>query len=158
MARKASCLSLMSNAPTDVFKFIDMMDGNKEPCWIWKGKVNAKDGRPYITIQGARRSAYRIVLELHSGEPSNGRQALHSCDNCICCNPHHLRWGSHQDNMDDMKERERHGMPKTVVRSILKLRDEGKTQQEISKLYGISRETVSAIETGRSHKGLTNNN
>tara|TARA_R100000306_G_C4298050_1_gene103630 strand:- start:288 stop:479 length:192 start_codon:yes stop_codon:yes gene_type:complete len=58
--------------------------------------------------------------------------------------------------MNDMKERERHGMPKTVVRAILKLRNEGKTQEDIANLYGISRETISAIETGRSHKGLTN--
>ena len=101
-------------------------------------------------------TAYGIVLELFTGEPPNNRQALHSCDNHICCNPHHLRWGSHQDNMNDMKERERHGMPKTVVRSILKLRSEGKTQKEIAKIYGISRETISAIETGRSHKELTN--
>ena len=146
----------MNNVPTDVFKFIDMMDGDKDKCWPWKEKVNAKDGRPYITIQGTRRTAYRIVLELHSGEPPNNRQALHACDNHICCNPHHLRWGTHQDNMNDMKGRERHGMPKTVVRAILKLRNEGKTQEDIANLYGISRETISAIETGRSHKGLTN--
>ena len=143
------------NIPTDVFKFINMMDGDTEKCWEWKGKVNAKDGRPYITIQGTRLSAYRVVLELHTGERHDNKQALHSCDNCVCCNPFHLRWGTHQDNMNDMVERERHGMPKTVVRAILKLRKEGKTQQEIANLYGISRETVSAIETGRSHKGLT---
>tara|TARA_B100000131_G_C18107643_1_gene608493 strand:- start:1866 stop:2354 length:489 start_codon:yes stop_codon:yes gene_type:complete len=146
----------MSNA-TDVFKHIDMKDGDKDQCWTWKGKLNAKDGRPYITIEGTRRAAYRVVLELHTGERHGGRQALHSCDNRICCNPHHLRWGSHQDNMDDMKERDRHGLPKTVVRAITKLRNEGKTQKEVAELYGIARETISAIETGRSHKDLTNN-
>ena len=146
----------MNNNPADIFKHIDMKNGDKEQCWTWKGKVNAKDGRPYFTINRSRRTAYGIVLELFTGEPPNNRQALHSCDNHICCNPHHLRGGSHQDNMNDMKERERHGMPKTVVRSILKLRSEGKTQKEIAKIYGISRETISAIETGRSHKELTN--
>ena len=146
----------MNNNPADIFKHIDMKNGDKEQCWTWKGKVNAKDGRPYFTINRSRRTAYGIVLELFTGEPPNNRQALHSCDNHICCNPHHLRWGSHQYNMNDMKERERHGMPKTDVRSILKLRSEGKTQKEIAKIYGISRETISAIETGRSHKELTN--
>ena len=138
--------------------YIDMKNGDKDECWTWKGKLNAKDGRPYYTIEGSRRTAYGLVLELHIGEPANGRQALHSCDNPVCCNPHHLKWGSHQDNMNDMVERERHGMPKTVVRAILKLRKEGQTQQHIANLYGVSRETISAIETGRSHKGLTNNN
>jgi transcriptional regulator len=60
--------------------------------------------------------------------------------------------------MNDMKERERHGVPRIVVRAILRLRTEGKTQQEVADLYGLSRESISAIETGRSHteeKGLT---
>ncbi len=48
-----------------------------------------------------------------------------------------------------MKERERHGLPKTVVRSIRKLLDEGRTQQEIARLYGVSRECVSSISTNR---------
>ena len=48
-----------------------------------------------------------------------------------------------------MKERERHVLPATIVRSIRKLRTEGKTQQEVAELYGVSRETISAIDTGR---------
>ena len=138
------------NSPNDIWQQIDMR--HKDKCWLWKGKVNAKDGRPYITIEGKRRPVYVISLELYSGEEAKGRVARHSCDNPICCNPHHLSWGSHQDNMNDMKERERHGMPKTVVRAILKLIETGKTQQEIADLYGISREAVSAINTGRNKR------
>jgi DNA-binding XRE family transcriptional regulator len=137
------------NVPTNVFKHINMHNGDKDVCWEWKGKLNVKDGRPYITIDKRRRPAYTVVLELHSGQDQEDRIARHSCDNPVCCNPHHLSWGNHQDNMDDMVERERHGMPKTVVRAIKKLRTEGKTQQEIADLYGISREAVSAIDTGR---------
>ena len=140
------------NIPTDVFKSINMHGGDPNVCWEWTKKVNKKDNRPYFTVNGKRRPAYCIVLELATGITQEGKQALHSCDNCTCCNPSHLRWGSHQDNMDDMVERERHGLPKTVVRAIRKLRIEGKSQREISELYGISRETVSAIDTGRVKK------
>jgi hypothetical protein len=136
------------NTPHDVFKHIDMTS-MPDKCWEWKGKVNAKDGRPYFTIEGKRRPAYAIVLEVFKGEAQEGRVARHSCDNPICCNPHHLTWGSHQDNMNDMKERERHGLPKTVVRAIRRLLGEGRTQQEIADLYGVSREAISAINTGR---------
>ncbi len=140
------------NIATDVFKKIDMKNGDKEQCWPWTGKVNSKDQRPYITIDGKRRPAYCIVLELHSGELQRGRLATHSCDFQACCNPHHLSWGTHQDNMDDMVRRERHGLPKTVVRSIRRLRSEGKSQQSIADLYGLSREAISAIDTGRSKR------
>ena len=137
------------NEPVDVFKNIDLCNGDKEQCWPWKGKPNAKDGRPYITIEGARRPAYVIVLELYTGEHANKRYAIHSCDNRICCNPHHLSWGTHQDNMDDMKERDRHGLPRTVVRAIHRLLEGTNTHQEIADLYGVSRETITGINNGR---------
>jgi len=136
-----------SNVPTDVFKNVDM--AAPDECWPWKGKINSKDQRPYITIEGVRRAAYVIVYELYSGEQAMGRYILHSCDNSICCNPHHLSWGSHQDNMDDMKQRDRHGLPKTVVRAIKNLLNSNKTHQEIATLYGVSRESITAINNGR---------
>ena len=144
-----SILMTHRNTPLDIWKHIDMKNGNKDQCWTWKGKVNGKDGRPYYTIDGKRRPSYIITLEAFTGESAKGRVARHNCDNPICCNPHHLVWGSKQDNSNDMKERERHGLPKTVVRSIRKLLDEGRTQQEIARLYGVSRECVSSISTNR---------
>jgi len=143
-----------TNSPVDVFRYIDM--GYNDQCWEWRGKINEKDGRPYFTVAGKRRAAYIIVLELHTGQKAQkNKMAIHSCDNPICCNPFHLSWGTHQDNMNDMKDRERHGIPKTVLRAILKLRKEGRTQAEIAKLYGLARETISAIDTGRTHKEKT---
>lgn len=142
-----------TNLPHMVFLYIDMKNGDKDVCWPWKGKLNAKDGRPYFTVQGKRRPSYVYVQELHTGEMQReGIVVRHSCDNPICCNPHHLAWGNHQDNMNDMKERDRHGVPKTVVRAIHRLSSEGRTQQDIANLYGISREAVSAIITGRNKK------
>ena len=141
------------NEPEMIFQHINMHRGDRNVCWEWKGKVNKKDGRPYFTIQGKRRPAYVIVLELTTGILQTVDQvARHKCDNCICCNPNHLLWGTHQDNMNDMKERDRHGVPKTVVRAIKKLLTKGDTQQEIADLYGLSREAVSAIATGRNKK------
>ena len=148
------------NVPTDVFKHINMHGGDKDVCWEWTGKVNKKDGRPYFTVDGKRKPSYNVVLELSSGETQEeatkrlGKKALscHSCDNKICNNPHHLSWGTHQDNMNDMVERERHGVPRTVVRSIQKLLKEGRSHSSIAELYGLSRETVTAINNKRSPK------
>ena len=140
------------NTPADVFKHIDMHGGDSSVCWEWKGKVNAKDERPYFTVENKQRPSYVYVLEQMSGEAQRNRMVLHSCDNRICCNAAHLSWGTHQQNMNDMKKRERHGAPQTVVRAIRRLLKDGKTQAEVAKLYGLSREAISAIHTGRNKK------
>ena len=138
------------NTDKDVFCFINMHGGDINVCWEWKGKFNNKDNRPYFTVNGKRRPAYAVVLEVFSGTvQEQGMVARHSCDNgeqpIGCCNPHHLGWGTHQDNMNDMKDRERHGVPKTVKRAIKKLLLEGRSHQEIATLYGLSREAVTKI-------------
>lgn len=167
-----------TNKPIDVFKHINMHEGNKDVCWEYTGYVDKRSGRPYITINGKRHLAYRVVYALVYGSqatcdgevPSNADEGVvsdkgplldsdivrHDCDNGICCNPHHLRRGSHQDNMDDMKERDRHGLPAHVVVAIRRLIDNGRTQKEIAEVYGISREAVSAIATGRNKSHVTN--
>jgi len=143
------------NSISDVFQNINMHKGNSHECWEWTGKINKKDGRPYFTVEGKRRPSYSYVLEAFKGQAPNGRMVLHSCDNQLCCNPHHMRWGTHQENMNDMKDRERHGLPKIVVRAIKTLLNDGnQTHDDIAKLYGVSREAITGINNGRSHKGV----
>jgi DNA-binding XRE family transcriptional regulator len=138
--------------PTRVFKQINMHGGDLTVCWEWIGEVNKKDGRPYITVDGKRRPSYTVVFELYSGEPAQNRVCRHSCDNPTCCNPNHLSWGSHQDNSNDMMDRDRHGMPATVVRAIRKLIKAGRSHEDIAELYGVARETITAINNMRSHR------
>ena len=147
----------MKNKPTDVFLSINMRNGDKSLCWPWTGSLNQSDGRPYFTVNDRRRTAYSIVLELASGEAPNRRVARHKCDNPICCNPSHLQWGSQQDNIDDMKERQRHGLPKIVVRAIKKLLSKGVTHEEIADRYGVSRETITWINNDRTHQAKESN-
>lgn len=133
---------MAKNKPEDVFKFINMQGGDTEKCWPWTASINKSDGRPYFTAEGVKKAAYVWAKELHSGELAEGRMGLHSCDNKVCCNPYHLTWGTHQENMDEMKERERHGMPRIVIEAWIKMRSAGKTLQEIGDAYGVSAEAV----------------
>lgn len=128
------------NKPVDVFKYIDM-SGGPDACWPWKGSLNS-EGRPYIQIDGKKHLAYRVAYELVKGESLGKLMFRHTCDNEICCNPNHGVKGTHEQNMDDMKRRERHGLPHHTVRAIKKLINEGRRDSEIAALYGISRTAV----------------
>lgn len=144
----------MTNKPVDVFKHIDMT-GGPDACWPWK-RALAGNQRPYFTVDGKKQLVYRLVRYLVTGEDSTliGR---HTCDNPMCCNPKHIVLGTHQENMDDMKGRERHGLPHHVVKAIRRLLASKRTQQEIADLYGISRETVSAIANNRVYSHVKEN-
>lgn len=148
----------MSNSPTDVFSYVAMKGKNE--CWSWTGTWGgrATDRRPYFQAAGKRRIAYRWVYELVHGPLPDDLLILHSCDQggypVGCCNPNHMRTGTHDENMADMTSRERHGLPKTVVRAIRRLIEQGETQQDIATRYGLSREAVSAIATERTYKHL----
>jgi hypothetical protein len=121
------------------------MSGGHDVCWPFTGVVNNK-GRPYFAVKGKKYLAYRLTYELVNGEGSlEGYIARHTCDNEICCNPHHIEKGDHQDNMNDMKERERHGLPHHTVRAIRKLGDLGITHSVIGERFGIARSTVTEI-------------
>jgi hypothetical protein len=127
-----------SNDPADVFRYYAM--GNDDECWIYTGNAwggQAREKRPYFMAQGRRQIAYRWIYELVNGVTLTPDQLiLHSCDKggypVGCGNPAHMRIGT--------------------VRAIRTLIEQGRTQQEIADLYGVSRETISAIATTRVYK------
>ena len=131
------------NKKIDVFRVIDM-SGGPNACWPFTGKTNNKN-RPYFTAEGQKYLAYRLTYELMYGDIMTGAIARHTCDNEICCNPRHIVPGTHQENMDDMKGRERHGLPHHTVRAIRKLGSIGLSHSSIGDRFGIARSTVTEI-------------
>lgn len=143
----------MTNKPTDVFLHVDIKA--KDECWLWTGAL-AKNGRPYIRIDGRSVLAYYVTYELVLGEPfPKGKVGRHTCDNPKCCNPYHLIPGTQQENMDDMKERERHGLPHHTVKAIKRLLVDGIPHTVIAKRFGVSRELVTHINSGRVYCDVT---
>lgn len=124
------------------------MSGGPDACWPFTGKVNNR-GRPYFACNGKKHLVYRFVYELVNGQGTlDGVIARHTCDNEICCNPKHIIPGTHVDNMNDMKERERHGLPHHTVKAIRNLGALGVTHKSIGDRFGIARSTVSEIISG----------
>ena len=145
------------NKPEDVFKYINMHNGDISVCWEWTHTLGgrADQRRPYFTVSGKKRIAYHIVYELvHGSTIPEGQIIRHMCDNGICCNPHHHVLGTHQQNMDDMKERERHGLSHYVVKAMRTLSKEGVTHEEIAKRYGVARRTVTDAVNGTTYSEI----
>lgn len=86
----------------DIAARVDDVTFASDGCWLWPSKRYVKVGR-----RGDRRFLHRISLEIKLGKPLGERHALHDCDVPRCCNPAHLRPGTHCDNMRDMAERGR---------------------------------------------------
>lgn len=96
--RKQKYCSIICNIKDNI-----AIDSNE--CWNWIG-FKSKGGYGQFTNNSVTRFTHRVMCEsTHGPAPKDKQFTLHACDNRACCNPDHLRWGSHQDNMDDMKER-----------------------------------------------------
>lgn len=164
------------NKPNDIFKYLDLNPVPPLTCWLWTKGVSDK-GLPYFQIGGKKILAYRLVYWITHPEwdINNSREfILHTCtdmngvsvDNPLCCNPAHLRPGTHEQNMIDMMVRGRRGLTTDVVRAILDLSRKAEemqvelTHDEIARVVSakhnveIARSTVTDIINGRRRKVL----
>lgn len=126
-------------------------------CWPWLAGTNDHGYGLFFRGKGISRLAHRFALELSSGcAPPRGLFVLHSCDNPPCCNPQHLRTGTHRDNVTDMVERgrsanmrnERSGTAILTDAQVGEIRASwlaGATQAELGRQYGVSAWHVSQI-------------
>ena len=86
--------------------------GGPNACWPWTGPTTYQGyGHICATEAGSKkqspRTVHSVALELFSGGRPEGAYALHICDNPTCCNPAHLYWGTHEQNVADKVARDR---------------------------------------------------
>lgn len=98
------------------------MSGGPDACWPWKGALrrrrNGKRGKMRVGSKdgpGAWVSADRLALALHTDGNLNRKrrgvklQCCHRCGNgdapVYCVNPHHLYWGTQEQNERDKKRK-----------------------------------------------------
>lgn len=148
---------MATHSPITIARFWTKVRAPSEfQCWTWDGRTNDKgygrfdDGTP----------AHRWAYEYFNGPIPKGLLVLHSCDNPPCCNPRHLRAGTHQENMDDAVKRGRmhrgrhcHNVKVTEADvDYIRRNPDGLTLREIAAKFGIGKSTASYIRSGRSWK------
>jgi len=139
-------------------RFFDKID-KTETCWLWTAGSRGKPGYGSFKLNGKVIDAHRVSYIIHKGDIPIGMYVCHTCDNRICCNPAHLFLGTTKDNVQDMIKK---GRKKTVKGSscswakltedqivkMLKLFEQGYTNAQVGKMFGIHRGSAGEIKRG----------
>lgn len=76
-------------------------------CWEWQNYLDEDGYGQFVEKDRSPVKAHRFSYEFYIGKIPDGLFVCHDCDNPKCVNPAHLFVGTHQDNMDDMKNKNR---------------------------------------------------
>lgn len=127
-------------------------------CWPWTANRSTR-GYGVFWVDGKNVRAHRFALICAKGVPEDpSLLALHSCDNPPCCNPYHLRWGTTQDNSDDMVLRKRSLTGEKSAKAqiseedasrIMRMRVDGMKCQEIADAMSLTKDLVMNVYVGR---------
>lgn len=122
--------------------------GNEAECWEWQASTN-QDGYGRFRVNGKKRQAHHVAFFLKHGRWPN--YVLHSCDNPPCCNPAHLKEGTHAENIDECwnKGRGRTFKFTHLVPRIRELISAGKRNRDICRELGVKNDAVSRIRHGQ---------
>lgn len=82
--------------------FINLKQGG---CWNWI--KSTREGYGQITVDKVAYGAHRYSYVHFYGEISKDSVVRHMCHNRRCCNPKHLRLGTHKDNWKDSEKAHR---------------------------------------------------
>lgn len=76
----------METLPPELRSRIEVVGG----CWLWIGEIRKHDGRPIFL----KDYAYRLTYEELRGPIPDGCVLHHrTCNQRLCVNPWHTRWG-----------------------------------------------------------------
>lgn len=125
--------------------------GQNDACWPWLGN---KDRHGY-GYQGRER-AHRIAWSLSRRvELETGAVVMHSCDRPDCCNPLHLALGSQLENIQDRVQKSRsargelNGRASMTGDIAMTIRSAEGSYSELAARFGVSKEAVRGIKSGR---------
>ena len=134
-------------------RFYKKVHKSENSCWLWIGS-KMTCGYGHFFFRGQYPAAHRVSWILNYGEIPDNYWVLHRCDVKACVRPEHLFLGTRQDNMDDMKAKQRqrfgeacHNAKATVslVRLIRECAFNGTTVATLTRKFGLKKHAVSCI-------------
>lgn len=135
---------------------------NERGCREWMGK---RDRNGYGTVcilpLGTELKAHRVAWALANGPIPLERPVIrHTCDNASCCEPTHLEPGTQAENVADAVGRarnsagrgERHRKAKLTEAQVAEIRSPSNAASsgaELARRFGVGRDEISRIRTGK---------
>lgn len=135
-----------------------------DECWPWTAGLFS-NGYGQFRVGRRKVRAHRAYFEKVVGPVPAGKILCHSCDNPRCCNPAHLRVGTHGDNAADRSARGRDGrgfkrqsgeangasrLKTADVAAIRAAHSAGESYRAIARRFGVSASQVGNIIRGDS--------
>lgn len=157
MSVKIACLSVCEADERAVPFWKRVQRKGAGERWPWTGPLNAGGyGRMFIPGRPPRQVASSRVAWVLANRRAiaAGMHVLHSCDTPACCNPQHLRLGTHDENMRDKVNRQRTArgaefpharLTDERVREMRSLRAAGETIEQLAEKFGVGNATVSRV-------------
>ena len=122
-------------------------------CWDCHLEPNQK-GYSNVQIGGREGVKWRahvlICAVVHGPAPSPFNIVRHTCDNRRCIRPHHLIYGTHGENTQDMMSRGRHKyiipdnqkITTENMKEILSMREAGLSYKSIGEHFNVTASTI----------------
>jgi hypothetical protein len=122
-------------------------------CILWNGNKYLNGYGQLTKSTYGTTYAHQWACHSWNGSPlpiEKGMCVKHSCDNRLCVNPAHLSYGTLQENIQEMVERNPHAMgrkPPTEeeIQLLHKLVEEGRPMREIARKVNHDRDWVKRV-------------
>jgi hypothetical protein len=151
-----------SNKADDFWKKVNIL--TEDECWEWMGRMVGGYGA--FDYMGKGKLAHRLSFQFTYNCDIGGEDVTHICNNPKCCNPKHLKLGTHKENMEYMVKCGRSFHPygelsnnsKLTSADVIEIRRLSEvnhlSNMVISKLYNITRENIWNIVTRKTWRHI----
>lgn len=109
-----------------------------------------------ISHQGKIWGAHVLALHLDGRPPGPGQEARHLCGTSRCCNPRHLKPGTHAENEADKVDHgtlanrcgEEHHAARLTEDDVRAIRASSDSQRVLAARHGVSKRTIRRVQQG----------